>query len=174
MLFFIPTLCMGVIYVVLQRRIIFIKSKSFRKKCVRIITFSDFNSHTNPLFIQLKIIKLRDVIKLQQLKLVYEFTNKIVPMDLMSFFSYRHEAHTTNLELKSDQMNMLSAPNIRTVTYGNKSIKYHCARLWNSFLNNVVPTDANFDNNLILDNIRNIYLFKSKLKKHFLYLYTLD
>ena len=71
-------------------------------------------------------------------------------------------------------MNMLSVPNIRTVTSGNKSIKYHCARLWNSFLNKVVPTDANFDNNLILGNIQNIYLFKSKLKKHFLYLYTLD
>ena len=93
-----------------------------------------------------------------------------MPTDLKSFFSYRHEEHTTNLELKSDQMNMLSVPNIRTVTYGNKSIKYHCARLWNSILNKVVPTDANFDNNLILDNIRNIYLFKSKFKKHFLYL----
>ena len=44
----------------------------------------DFNSHTNPLFIQLKILKLCDVIKLQQLKLVYEFTNKIVHMDLMN------------------------------------------------------------------------------------------
>ena len=85
----------------------------------------------------------------------------------MSFFPYRHEAHTTNLELKSDQMNMLSVPNIRTVTYVNKSIKYHCARLWNSFLNKVVPTDDNFDNNIILDNIGNIYLFKSKFKKPF-------
>ena len=104
---------------------------------------------------------------------------KLIPVDNCAygfdeFFSYRHEAHTTNLELKSDQMSMLSVPNIRTVTYGNKSIKYHCARLWNSFLNKVVPTDANFDNNIILDNIGNIDLFKSKFKKHFLYLYTLD
>ena len=42
------------------------KIEIIQKKCVRIITFSDFNSHTNPLFIQLKILKLRDVIKLQQ------------------------------------------------------------------------------------------------------------
>ena len=40
------------------------KIEIIQKKCVRIIPFSDFNSHTNPLFIQLKILKLRDVIKL--------------------------------------------------------------------------------------------------------------
>ena len=80
------TLCMGVIYGVLQREDNIHKIEIIQKKYVRIITFSDFNSHTNPLFIQLKILKLRDVIKLQQLKLVYEFTSKIVPTDLMSFF----------------------------------------------------------------------------------------
>ena len=48
------------------------KIEVLQKKCLRIMTFSDFNSHTNPLFIDLKLLKVRDVIKSQQLKLVYE------------------------------------------------------------------------------------------------------
>ena len=33
-----------------------------QKKCLRILTFSDFNSHTNPLFLQLKLLKVCDII----------------------------------------------------------------------------------------------------------------
>ena len=40
------------------------------QKCLRIMTFSDFNRPTNQLFIDLKLLKVWDVIKSQQLKLV--------------------------------------------------------------------------------------------------------
>ena len=36
------------------------------------------------------------------LKLVYEFANTLLPTDLMNFFSYRHQTHTTNLLWKCD------------------------------------------------------------------------
>ena len=44
--------------------------KILQKTCLRIMTFSDFNSHTNPLSIDLKLLKVRDIFKSQQLKLV--------------------------------------------------------------------------------------------------------
>ena len=92
------------------------------------------------------------------------------PADLMNLFSYRHAAHhTTNLVLKSDHKNLLSVPNIRT---GYKSIKYYCACLWNSFINKVVPIDANFDNKIILGNIKNIYQFKSKFETFSIFIYV--
>ena len=46
------------------------------------MTFSEYNSHTNPLFLELKLLKLRDIIKLQQLQLVYDFNNDLLPHDL--------------------------------------------------------------------------------------------
>ena len=49
------------------------KIEVLQKKCLRIITFSDFNSHTNPLFMILKLLKVKDLTKLHQLKLVFEF-----------------------------------------------------------------------------------------------------
>ena len=40
------------------------KIRILQKKCMQIITFSDFNSHTNALFTDLKILKVNDIIKL--------------------------------------------------------------------------------------------------------------
>ena len=57
-----------------------------QKKCVRIMTFAPFNAHTNPIFQELELIKVQDVIKSQQLKLVYDFHMNCLPDDLMSLF----------------------------------------------------------------------------------------
>ena len=46
------------------------KIEVLQKKCVRILTFSDFTAHSNPLFIKLKLLKVRDVVRLSQLRLV--------------------------------------------------------------------------------------------------------
>ena len=51
------------------------------------MTFAPFNSHTNDLFIELGIIKVRDIISMTQLSLVYDFLNECLPSDLMSLFT---------------------------------------------------------------------------------------
>ena len=43
-----------------------------QKQCVRLLTFSDFNSHSSPLFFQLKILKLADLVKLLNILLIYK------------------------------------------------------------------------------------------------------
>ena len=135
------------------------KIEVIQKQCLRIITLSDFNSHINHLFIEHKILKIRNVIKLQQLKLVYVFTNNLLPTDLMNLFSYRHNTHTTNLELKSSEY--------------IKPIKYHCACLWNSFINMEVPIDANYENNKILDKVKKIFINLKVNVRNILYTCTL-
>ena len=44
-----------------------------QKKVIRLITFSDFDAHTSPLFSQLKLLKLQDHIKLQTLYFMPQF-----------------------------------------------------------------------------------------------------
>ena len=44
-----------------------------QKKVIRLITFSEFNAHTSPLFFQLKLLKLQDHIKLQTLYFMHQF-----------------------------------------------------------------------------------------------------
>ena len=150
-----------------------------QKKCVRIITFSDFNSHANPLFIDLKILKVHDVIKLQQLKLAYEYCNNLIPYDLRNFFNCSSEIHTTNLTLRSIHKHCLIIPPIKTVHSGNKSLKFQCASLWNHFMTKSIPLRAklktfekNVNANLDMKLIFNINQFIRTVKKHFYYMYT--
>ena len=145
------------------------KIEVLQKKCLRIMTFSDFNSHSNPLFIDLKIIKTRDVIKLHQLNVVYQFYNKVIPLDLQKLFIFNSDIHTTNLQLNSTRKNLLHIPSIKTVTYGNKSIKFLCANLWNDTFKNGIAIDKYKKNNVTMDKILNKSHLKKTLKKHFLY-----
>ena len=139
------------------------------------MTFSDFNSHTNPLFIDLKLLKVRDIIKSQQLKLVSELFINVLPDDLHSLFDLSRDIHTTNLELKSAQKYLLYILSIKTVTCANKSIKYHCAELWNSTFRNGTAIDEDIKNNVLhVNQILNVSQFKRILKKHFLYNYSLN
>ena len=150
------------------------KIEILQKKCVRIMTFSDFNSHTNQLFIDLKILKVHDVIDLKQLELVFDFYNNSLPTDLKNLFILCSDIHTTNMELNSAHKDVIHIPSIKTVTYGNKSIKFHCAELWNEKFKKGISIDANVSHNKSIDKIYNASHFKKTLKKHFLHGYTLE
>ena len=143
-----------------------------QKKCIRIMTFSDFNSHTNPIFIDLKLLKVRDIIKSQQLNLVYKFYKNLLPTDLQSLFEFDSNIH--NYETTSAMKHLLHIPRIFTATYGNKSIKYQCPIVWNATVKNNIIIDNKIINNVAIDLIHNIHQFKRTLKKHFLYCYTLN
>ena len=150
-----------------------------QKKCVRIMTFSDFDSHANPLFIDLKILKVQDVIKLQQLKLAYEYCNNLIPHDLRNLLNCSSEIHTTNRTSRSVQKNCLIIPVIKTVHSGEKSLKFQCVRLWNHFMTKPIPLQAKpktfeeqINPNLDMNLIHSLHPFTSKVKKHFQYMYT--
>ena len=49
-----------------------------QKKCLRIMNFSPYNSHTNKLFKLDKILKVEDLIRMEQLKLAYQFKKRYV------------------------------------------------------------------------------------------------
>ena len=109
---------------------------------MRIITFSDYDSHSNPLFIDLTILKVRELIKLNQLKkLAYEYCNSIIPNDLKSLFHVSKGTHSTDLTLKSDRKNCLTLPSVKTVHSGSRSLRYQCASLWNYFMTSKILLD---------------------------------
>ena len=118
-------------------------------KCVRILKFAPFNSHTNQLFIDLKFLKVKDIINTHQLKLVYDYFMNNLPIDLTSLFSLSSEVHTTNLDLISARKNLLHISKINTETYGNKSIKHH----WNETFKNGIVINSNPHKNLSVTDI---------------------
>ena len=65
------------------------------------MTFAPFNSHTNEIFINLNLLKVRDLISLSQLKLAHNFLNDRLPTDLMSLFLLRSDVEPTFRTMKS-------------------------------------------------------------------------
>ena len=122
------------------------KIEVLQKKCVRILKFAPFNSHTNNLFIDLKFLKVKDIINTHQLKLVYDYSVNNLPTDLKTLFYLTSEVHTTNLDLNSARKDFLHISKINTETYGNKSIKHHCATLWNETFKNGIAINSDSKN----------------------------
>ena len=145
-----------------------------QNKCLRIMTFAPYISNVDQSFLDLKLLKVRDVIKTQQLKVAYDFHDKSLPDDLMGLFRLSTNVHTTNQTLNSALNNLIHIPKIKTVTYGNNSIRYHCAKLWNQmFRTGSFRIDSNPENDEKLCKVNSIHYFKKKLKQHFLYEYSL-
>ena len=134
------------------------KIEVLQRKCIRIITFSDFRSHTNHLFIKHKILKVRDVIKLNQLKLVYEFFGNVLPSDLQNLFTLSSDIHNYFLRRR------LHVPGVSTSTYGKLSIKYSCPVLWNSTFEKGIAVDKDVTNSITDEQILNVHQLKCLLK----------
>ena len=139
------------------------------------MTFAPFNSHTNEIFIELGLLKVRDLIDLSQLKLVYDFHNFRLPHDLMSLFKLSSDVHTSHRELNSTVNNLLHIPKAKTTTYGLKSIKYLCPKLWNKvFKKGFLQIDDDKSNVIKLSDIKTRKGFNNVLKKYFLHSYTIE
>ena len=145
------------------------KIEVLQKKSLRIMTFSDFNAHTNPLFIDLKLLKVRDLISLQQLKLAFEFYLDQLRTELLSLF--RLDSNVHNYLTRSASNNLFHIPRIYSTSFGTNSIRYHCPILWNSSVKNGIALNNNVK--VPINQINSIGQFKCLLKKHYLNIYSL-
>ena len=55
---------------------LFKKIKRLQKRAIRIITFSNYDAHTEPLFKQLKILKIKDIVTLYNCIFIHDFSKK--------------------------------------------------------------------------------------------------
>jgi len=121
-----------------------------QKRAVRIITSSKYNTPSSPLFLELNILKLSDIYKLQVLQIVYKFTNKLYSTSVVDFFSCfnftsvlkYHNTRCTTLNLNKS----IARTEVRNLT-----IAFAGPRLWNQ-LDEVVktlPSISSFKNGFI-------------------------
>ena len=148
-----------------------------QRKCIRILTFSPYDSHvSNQTFIDLKFLKVRDVIKFFQLKLVYDFQCTILPTDLMELFQLSCEIRTDTFgSLNSIDKKLLYIPKFNTITYGKESLRYVCPFLWNeTFKTGTIAVNDDKKKNIPVSKIKTVYNFKNALKRHYLYRYSIE
>ena len=121
----------------------------------------------------LSLLKVRDLISLSQLKIVYDFHNSCLPSDLMTLFQLSSDVHTTHRELNSSGNNRLYIPKAKTSTYGLQSLRYQCPKLWNEvFKKGFIQVDNDKKSIIKISDIRSKKGFNNVLKKYFLHSYT--
>ena len=121
-----------------------------QKKAVRIISNKDKNIHklyklpgnpdtywlmdtfvkepSSPIFNDLNILKIHDIFNIATLNFVYESIKQINPRQFHEYYHYP----TNDRNTAANRKHNLDTPQMRTVTYGIKSIKYTGCILWNN------------------------------------------
>ena len=64
-----------------------------QKKAVRIICKSHYNSHTDPLFKSLKLLKVKDIFTISSLKFYYNYVHKNLPTYFHNMFITTNQVH---------------------------------------------------------------------------------
>ena len=110
---------------------------SIQKKAIRIISFSEPKSHSEPLFKSLSLLKLDDIIESQILSLVYQWSRPPVSVNIsnlhLPFYSYStRQSCNRNVYVVS----------VNTTQYGLHSLKFTGPRLWNSLSTSITNLNS--------------------------------
>ena len=114
------------------QKLLSVSDKIYRlqKSAMRIMTFSEFRAHSEPLFSQLKILKFTDNISLINCIFVHDFLKGNLPIAFESIFTRADEIYST--ETRQVKSGMLFTPRYKGTEYGLKSIYKSCINSWNS------------------------------------------
>ena len=78
--------------------------KLLQKRAVRIITHSNYNSPSIPLFIKMKILPIQELITLNTLVFMYNFHSGKLPCNFKSMFVSNSSIHSNNTRQQSLQL----------------------------------------------------------------------
>ena len=112
-----------------------------QKRAIRIISFSEPKSHSEPLFKSLNLLKLNDVIESQIVSFVYQWSHGLLPPCFSKYFNFTSSVHSYATR-QSCNRNLYVA-SVNTTQYGLRSLKFTGPRLWNS-----LPTSITNSNSL--------------------------
>ena len=101
---------------------------TLQKKAIRIITFSGFRAHTSPLYKQLGILKLTDLVIFHNALFMHDFHSKKLPSAFNDFFTMVRDRHDYNTRFAAKQS--FCIPNVRT-NYGKFSLRFQGPMAWN-------------------------------------------
>ena len=78
------------------------KIMKLQKKAVRIVGKTKYNAHTDPIFANLKLLKLNDIIELENIKCMYQVTHNLLPNPLLDIFQINSDVHHYNTRRRND------------------------------------------------------------------------
>ena len=101
---------------------------TLQNKAIRIVTFSIRDEHSNPLYVKLKLIKIKDLVYFHNALFTFQYYHNQLPNAYVNFFQKVSSVHQYRTRLAS-KASYYTAP-IRT-NYGKFSIKFMGPTVWN-------------------------------------------
>ena len=151
------------------------KISTLQKAAMRIMTFSEFRAHSEPLFKKLQILKFRDSIAVNNCSFVYDYFHNNLPISFTNTFIRTDDLH--EYSTRQSTTGKLSIPSYKTTTFGLKCIYKRCINSWNTLSTEINLT--NLKNTLYTNEIKDVDLLKysrtklkDKLTEHILSTYN--
>ena len=98
-----------------------------QKKILRIMTFSPYLAHTDPLFKDLKILPVNKLFIDRIGIVMFKATYDLLPKSITQLFSKNKDIHSYNTRSKD----------LLRVFIGTKNFTYFSPRIWNALVNNI-------------------------------------
>ena len=105
------------------------KVSTLQKNAMRIMTFSEFRAHSEPLFKDLEILKFVDNLTLNNCIFVHDYLRGQLPQSYVKTFTRIDNTHST--DTRQACTGMLINPPCNSVNFGIKSIYKKCIYSWN-------------------------------------------
>ena len=128
---------------------------NLQKRIIRVVSRSSFDAHANPIFVNLRILKIEDTIKLQIGKVMYLYKNGLLPDSFNDMFLLNCDIHSYNTRSKNSFRLPHCGTNVRKF-----SLRFQGPKILNSLSSEI-------------QNASSTALFNSKLKSFFLGISTL-
>ena len=99
-----------------------------QKRAIRTITLSKYYDHTAPLFKKLKLLTLKDIIVLQELKFYFKFVHKLLPSYLQQWqLTTNDDIHTHNTR-QQNELHIVGTKH----TFAKQCLKHNLPKTLNS------------------------------------------
>ena len=137
------------------------------------MSFAHFQEHSSPLFKNLNLLKLEDIIKMSNILFTHNTVNNNTPVIFRKYFDFKEMNHqhslTNNLgNVYSIPKGSLQLPIYKTNS-GKTSIKYICSITWNQILKELSTANIEkYNRDPYWINNTKVNSLKVILKKHFL------
>ena len=150
------------------------KTFILQKKAVRKISFAHFQAHSDPLFKDLNILKVADVIKMNNILFAHTALNNKTPAHFKNYFNikqnnHRHQTRNAAASKYSFPSGSLDIPKIR-IESSKRQIKYACAKDWNDMLKALTLKYPNKNDECWMQNL-SFNTLKQLINTYFLDLY---
>jgi hypothetical protein len=95
------------------------------------MSYASFRSPSKPLFFQLRILNIFDLVKLQNMLFIHQSLNFEVPPHIFVAFKFTKLPHNVNTRGKA--IGLLSQCKVNTNNYGIFSVSFQAISCWNFF-----------------------------------------